>query len=120
MIKNKFSKRVGAQVDSNIEPLVYFLNKNKVKTSYSCGHTERNYIILNNRTRIKKARKVINKLDIPKSADLKIYEKPKLYCIQGKNKGKPKKNSPTWRIIDFKRGYAHIIKNKLHEKSDKI
>lgn len=103
MIKEKYSKRLGYKVDSNIEPLVHYLNKRGAKTLQSCGHGTPNRIILKNKKSLDKARIVFKELKLPKSAELQYTHKPKF----------TNRKYPMWNIVEFKRGNAHIIAKKL-------
>jgi hypothetical protein len=106
MIRDKRSKRLGFDVDSNIEPIIYYLNKNKAKTFMSCGHDDPNRVILKDKKSLDNAKVALNKLKLPKSASLRFIHRPK----------RIDRKYPMWNMVQFKRGYAHVIVKKINAK----
>jgi hypothetical protein len=99
MIKDKYSHRLGFNVDSNLEPIIYYLNKHGVKTFMSCGHGDPNRIILQDKASLDKAAVIFKKINLPKSAGLQFFHESKF----------TNRKYPMWNIILFRRGYAHVI-----------
>lgn len=64
------SKRLGFKIEKNIEPLVYFLNSNGVRTSQSCGHE--GFVNIVSRKYLSKARNAMRKLSLPGMAKVRV------------------------------------------------
>jgi hypothetical protein len=64
------SKRLGFKIEKNIEPLVYFLNSNGVRTSQSCGHE--GFVNIVSRKYLSKARNAMRKLSLPVRAKVSV------------------------------------------------